>query len=186
MSDQGRRELEQADRLLAFADLLQRDQGDEEEPEELQTWVLFSVASQSYGLPATHVRELIRVGRMTRVPDAPASVRGVTNLRGAILPVVDLAQHLGVGRVEVADGSRIVILEVGPRLIGLLVDEVDRVASLAPSRFATAPPDRLPEAPGSALALYPRESEPSVLLLDAERLIRTEISRHDQAEGTDD
>ena len=174
MTDETTSGSEAPERLLAFADLLQRNRQEEEETEELQTWVLFDVSDRSYGLPVSHVRELVRVGRMTRVPGAPRSVLGVTNLRGWILPVVDLATQLGVGRVEIEDGSRILVLEVRNRLIGLLVDRVDQVASLAPSLFATAAADHLPESPGGVLALYPREAEASVLLLDAERIVRTE------------
>ncbi len=77
---------------------------------------------RQYAIPVTQVREVFRAERVTHVPGAPALVRGIVNVRGAVVTVLDLAELLGAGRAVTS--TSIVLLEHGSRLIGLAVDAV--------------------------------------------------------------
>jgi purine-binding chemotaxis protein CheW len=134
------------DGLLRFADTVDRDPATASAPAsagELHL-VTFALEKEEYGVPVVRVREVIRVGEITRVPQAPAHVRGVTNLRGRILPVVELRTRLGLAPATNTPRSRIVVVEVHDRVLGLLVDAVLQVAKV-PMEVVTPPPDEVPD-----------------------------------------
>jgi purine-binding chemotaxis protein CheW len=118
--------------LLAFADWVsagQRGRAAAEAVEE-RTYVAFQLDREEFGLPVESVREVLRVGEVTRVPQAPPHIRGVTNVRGSILPVVEIRTRIGLPPLDPGPRARIVVLEIGDRAIGLLVDRVTRVAKV--------------------------------------------------------
>jgi len=118
--------------LLAFADWVssgQKNRGAAEAEEE-RTFVAFVLDREEYGLPVESVREVLRVGEVTRVPQAPPHIRGVTNVRGSILPVVEIRTRIGLPPLDPGPEARVVVLEVGERALGLLVDRVARVAKV--------------------------------------------------------
>lgn len=130
------------DRIFAFADSLKQMQPEVKKTEEpLETWITFTLARETFALPITHVREILRVECITRVPHAPAPVRGVTNLRGRILPVVDLRTRIGLLGREVDGQSRIVVISASSRIIGLLVDGVEQVVRIPMNAVLPPPPD---------------------------------------------
>jgi purine-binding chemotaxis protein CheW len=94
--------------------------------------VAFAVAGRDYGVPVECVQEVVRVGAITRVPSAPRHARGVTNHRGRIIPVIDVATAVGAagGAVPGRD-ARLLAVEVGERVVGLLVDRTLAVVSVA-------------------------------------------------------
>ena len=96
---------------------------------------------EEFGIPVTQVREVIRVSEITRVPQAPPHVRGVANLRGRILAVVDLRSRLGLTPAEPTPRSRIVVVEVRERVLGLLVDAVSQVTKVPVASVVPAPDD---------------------------------------------
>jgi purine-binding chemotaxis protein CheW len=104
----------------------------------VQQLVVFSLGSEEYGLPITQVQEIIRYSRPRTIPSAPMSVRGVINLRGKIIPVVDLKSRLGLPPDEEAE-SKIVIIEAGSVTAGLVVDEVDEVITVDEEQLEQAP-----------------------------------------------
>ena len=95
----------------------------------MQQLVVFSLGSEEYGLPITTVQEIIRYTRPRTIPSAPPSVRGVINLRGKIIPVVDLKARLQLAGGD-AEESKIVIVEAGVVTAGLIVDDVDKVMTI--------------------------------------------------------
>jgi len=108
------------------------------EPPPMQQLVVFSLGSEEYGLPITTVQEIIRYARPRTIPSAPPSVRGVINLRGKIIPVVDLKSRLGLDGGD-AEESKIVIVEAGDVTAGLIVDEVDEVITIDEDTLEQAP-----------------------------------------------
>ncbi len=100
--------------------------------------VVFSLGSEEYGLPITAVQEIIRYSRPRTIPSAPSSVRGVINLRGRIIPVVDLKSRLCLHGGD-ADESKIVIIEAGDVTAGLIVDDVDEVITVDEDTLEQAP-----------------------------------------------
>ena len=89
--------------------------------------VILRVQGGDYAVPIHRVQEIVRVPEITRVPHAQAGVEGVINLRGRVLPVVDLAARLALGTTERARSARVVVVDGGSESIGLLVDGVSEV-----------------------------------------------------------
>jgi len=89
--------------------------------------VVFSLADESYGVDIATVHEIIRMQHITKVPRAPEFVEGVTNLRGRVIPVVDLRRRFGLPVTEHTTGTRIVVVEIGDQTIGMVVDGVSEV-----------------------------------------------------------
>src|ERR1700722_7117416 len=85
------------------------------------------VGRETFGLPIENVREIVRVPEITSVPNAPAYIEGVINLRGRILPIVNLRKRLGEKAFEPHKTNRIVVVELETRRIGLLVNSASEV-----------------------------------------------------------
>ena len=102
-------------------------------------FVTFFLEKEEYGLPISEVQEINRVTEVTRVPNAPEHVRGVINLRGKIVPVIELKKRLNLGATEIGKESRVVVVEYGPKLLGLMVDRVSQVLNLTNDQIEEAP-----------------------------------------------
>src|SRR5262245_21194837 len=100
----------------------------------LAQYLTFSVAEEEYGISVLSVREILEYGVVTRVPRAPAHIRGVINLRGRVVPLVDLAVRLGQPASPTTPRTCVVVVEVeieGERTVmGLIVDAVSQVVEL--------------------------------------------------------
>lgn len=140
-----------------------------------------TLGDERFALDVGVVREVLDFGDLTRIPRMPAHVRGVVNLRGAAVPVVDLRTRLGMGSVERTVHSRIVIVEVptppdaggGTSLVGALADAVREVIEI--DAVAVEPPPRMgTPVPADVLAGIFRHGGRHVLLLDADRLFDDE------------
>jgi purine-binding chemotaxis protein CheW len=174
-----------ASRLLEDADFLKawEDQGTGEEGgigrgtlEEEYQLVTFLVDREEFALPVDCVREIIREGRLTFVPKTPGYVRGVLNLRGTIVPVVDLRSVFGYeGRKDDLDG-RILICEGDTSILGLVVDGVKEVAKIGVSRVEDAPGIIGKGDAGSYVTKVAKFSEErNVMLLDPARVLNFEV-----------
>ena len=97
------------------------------EGEIIHHLVTFNLGKEEYGVDIGSVQEIIRAADITPVPGAPGHVRGVINLRGKIIPVVDLRKRFALPDVEEGDARRIVVVELGEKRIGMLVDSVSQV-----------------------------------------------------------
>ncbi|GFO53303.1 hypothetical protein GMSM_03100 [Geomonas sp. Red276] len=102
--------------------------------------VSFGLGNECYGVPIESVQEIIRAEGITHVPGAPSHVKGVINLRGRIIPVVDLRRRFLLPEGEASDAQRIMVVELGPKRIGMLVDSVSQVI-----RVPAALVEELPE-----------------------------------------
>lgn len=96
--------------------------------------VVLRIQNSEYALPIGRVQEIVRVPEITPLPEAPPGIEGLINLRGRVLPVVDLASRLGFGNVQHTRNARVVIVKGGGdqmHEVGLLVDSVSKVLRLA-------------------------------------------------------
>ncbi|HUP30969.1 MAG TPA: chemotaxis protein CheW [Usitatibacter sp.] len=98
----------------------------------------FRLASEEYALDILQVREIRACEQVTRIPDAPAFVKGVINLRGLIVPIVDLRLKFGHPAAFGA-GTVMIILNIAERLVGIVVDAVSDVVALLPSQIRPTP-----------------------------------------------
>jgi purine-binding chemotaxis protein CheW len=92
-----------------------------------QQLVVFELGAELYGVEIARVHEIIRLQTVTRVPRAPAFVEGVINLRGKVIPVVDLRRRFGLPSAEHTRSTRIVVVEIGDQVVGIVVDGVSEV-----------------------------------------------------------
>ena len=89
--------------------------------------VVFDLADEGYGVDISSVREIIRMQDITTVPRTPEFVEGVINLRGKVIPVVDLRKRFGFPESDVTKDTRIVVVDIGGQDIGVVVDSVTEV-----------------------------------------------------------
>jgi purine-binding chemotaxis protein CheW len=102
--------------------------------------VVFRLGKEEFGVPIESVQEIVRLPEdMTRVPKAPTAVEGVINLRGAVLPVLDLRRRLGLPPVERSEGQRIVVLLIAGVRTGFIVDSVAEVLKVPKTAIEAAP-----------------------------------------------
>ena len=107
-------------------------------------FLTFTLGQESYGLPVLHVREIIRICPITPVPNMPSHVRGVINLRGTVIAVLDLRAKFSMASVPAGERACIIVLQLGvasnrPTLIGIIVDAVEEVVQLGNSEIEPCP-----------------------------------------------
>lgn len=101
--------------------------------------VTFRVDNEEYGLDIMKVQEIIRIVESVKVPKAPPYVEGVVNLRGKIVPIIDLRKRMGKTVTPYSDSSRIIVVDTGGRLAGLVVDMVIDVIILSSDQTEPCP-----------------------------------------------
>jgi purine-binding chemotaxis protein CheW len=110
---------------------------------EASQYLTFAVADEEYAVPILRVREILAYEPLTRVPRAPQFISGVMNLRGTVIPVVDLRIKLGLEPTALTPRTCIIVIDVdgesGRTTMGLLSDEVNRVMDLAPDEIEPPP-----------------------------------------------
>lgn len=101
----------------------------------------FRVGAETFGVPITCVHEIVRVPEITNVPDSPAFVEGVINLRGKIVSVVDLRKRFGETQTKLNKKNRVIVVESEGKLVGLIVDAASEVLRIPHSEIE--PPPRI-------------------------------------------
>lgn len=104
-----------------------------------QELISFRIGEQEFCVDIMAVREIRGWTAATPLPQAPSYVRGVINLRGAVLPIVDLAARLGLGATEPSVRNVIIVVRIGTRLVGLLVDAVSEVLTATTDMIQPTP-----------------------------------------------
>lgn len=99
---------------------------------DLQQVVVFELAGETYALDILHVHEIIRIQPVTPVPGAADYIQGLINLRGRVVPVVDLGKRFGLRTRAMGDRSRIIVVQVSDDIVGVVVDAVSEVITVAP------------------------------------------------------
>jgi purine-binding chemotaxis protein CheW len=102
-------------------------------------FVTFSIGEEIYGVEVLHVQEIIGMTQITHVPNTISFMKGVINLRGAVVPVVDMRIKFGMNKKEYDSFTVIIIVEVKRRLIGMIVDTVSDVASIPVDSIQSTP-----------------------------------------------
>ncbi len=131
----------------------------------------FRIGRETYGVPITLVHEIVRLPEITPIPDAEDCVEGVINLRGKIIPVIDLRKRFGQKEVTATAKNRILVTEVDKRRIGLIVDSASEVLKIPPSDIET-PPTALQEAQANCVTGVAKLQGRLVILLELARLLQ--------------
>ena len=141
-------------------------------------FVMFKVGSADYVIPASSVLELESFSGATEVPGAPPYLRGILNVRGRVVPAIDLRIRFGLASVEPSIDTRVVVGQVGTRVVGLVVDSAREVVSLANDAFRP-PPQVIAEQTQGFVHSIAEAGKRLVMLLDFPKVIG-EDSTHAQ------
>ena len=102
-------------------------------------YLTFFLAQEEYGIEILKVREIIGMMDITPVPQTPAHIRGVVNLRGKVIPVVDLRSKFGMAPVEQTEETCIIVVQAAGMEMGMVVDKVSEVLDIAPADIEETP-----------------------------------------------
>ncbi|MCC6444584.1 MAG: chemotaxis protein CheW [Armatimonadetes bacterium] len=102
--------------------------------------VALEIAGEIYGVDISLIHGIIMMQEITRIPHAPAFVEGVTNLRGRVIPVLDLRKRFGLPEAERTKENRIVIVEISDEMMGMIVDGVSEVLRISADAIEPTPP----------------------------------------------
>jgi len=121
---------------------------DEDDEDTMQdVYLIFGCDDRDYGLEIKKVTEIVALQKITEVPDMPDFVRGVINLRGSVIPVLDVRMRFNMPVVKYHDRTCIIIAKLESTTIGLIVDAVREVAKILPDQME--PPPNISEGTGS-------------------------------------
>lgn len=107
--------------------------------EGLRQIVGFAIGDEEYGCDIREVNEIIQLVPITRMPRTPAFVEGVINLRGRIIPIIDLAKRLTLATGQHGKETRIIVAQIGAASVGLIVDSVSEVINVPESAIEATP-----------------------------------------------
>lgn len=141
---------------------------DAEQTREEQV-VIFTIANELFGVDVARVQEIRRVPDITHVPRALPFVEGVMNLRGAVIPVVDLCQRFGFPTSDRTRASRVVILDLAGQTVGVIVDAVSEVLRIPTDSIEPPTTAITPDGDGFVRGIA-RVQERLIMLLDLDRI----------------
>ena len=105
----------------------------------LDQLISFSIGDEDFGVDIQTVKEVIKYREITRLPKAPAFVKGIINLRGDVIPIIDLRERFGMDQKEYTNMTRIIVVEVEGRSIGTVVDSVSHVIRIESGQIEPPP-----------------------------------------------
>jgi len=113
--------------------------GEEDEDTLEGKYLTFPLGNEEYGLEIRHVTEIVGIQHITEMPDMPTYVKGVINLRGKVIPVMDVRMRFGLDPKQYDDHTCIVVVNIQSIAVGLVVDTVSEVISIAGNRIEPPP-----------------------------------------------
>ena len=137
-----------------------------------QQLVVFELANEHYGVDIAHVEGIIKMQAITAVPHAPYFVEGVTNLRGSVLPVIDLRKRFGLPTEETTKNSRIVVVAIDGLKVGMTVDAVSEVLRVPEEAIEPTPP-MVTTVDSAFITGIAKLDERLVILLDLSKVLTT-------------
>lgn len=147
-------------------------------------FVTFLVNDELFGVPMNSVREIIRMPSVVHVPMSPKSLEGLANLRGRVLPIIDLRRSFGFAEVEHSESTRVIITDVGA-LVGFVVDRVSSVVSVERDRIESG--ESISATVDTRLikgVIKTENNQQMIVLLDLERVLAQEFAALTRAQST--
>jgi len=135
-----------------------------------QQLVVFDLADEGYGVDISAVREIIRLQEITHVPRTPEFVEGVINLRGKVIPVIDLRKRFGLAVEAESQDNRIVVVDIGDQDIGVVVDAVTEVLRI-PTDSVEPPASVITTADSDYLLGIAKLDSRLIILLDLQKVL---------------
>jgi purine-binding chemotaxis protein CheW len=146
------------------------DAGEKDPASDLVQFISFTIGGDHYGVDIIAVREIKGWSEITRLPEQPDYMRGVLNLRGAIVPVVDLRCRFGQGMTEPTPLHVLIVVLIGEQLVGLLADTVSDIVAVDPAGIKPVPRVTHHEGAG-ILSGIATVDEKMITLIDLDRLL---------------
>jgi len=147
--------------------------------DELLQLVSFKIGTEEFGVDILKVQEINRMLEVTRVPNAPEYVDGVINLRGKVIPIINLRRRFGMERKERGKDTRIVVVELKGRVVGFVVDAVSEVLRI-PKSVTEPPPPLVAGVEAEYITAVGKLEDRLLILLDLEKVLSTE-EKHELA-----
>ncbi len=147
---------------------------DENEDTQANKYLFFRIAKESYGIGIRHVIEIIELQTISAVPDMPSYVIGVINLRGKVIPIVNLRLRFGMEIREYDDRTCIVVAEIEKILIGFVVDTVEEVLEISENNIAPAPRFKTVSGKERYISGLGKVGDLVKILLDVEKMVKDE------------
>jgi purine-binding chemotaxis protein CheW len=138
--------------------------------DELLQLVSFKIGDEEFGVEILKVQEINRMLDVTRVPNAPEYVDGVINLRGKVIPIIDLRRRLGMERKEHDKNTRIVVVELSGKVVGFVVDAVSEVLRI-PKSVTEPPPPIVSGIEAAYITSVGKLEDRLLILLDLEKVL---------------
>lgn len=138
--------------------------------EELLQLVSFNIGEEEFGVDILKVQEINRMPEVTQVPNAPEYVDGVINLRGKVIPVIDLRRRFGIERREHDKNTRIVVVDLNGTVVGFVVDAVKEVLRI-PRSVMEPPPSLTTDVNADYITGVGKLDDRLLILLDLERVL---------------
>jgi len=135
--------------------------------------VVFGLLNEEYGLEITDVQEIVRFQEITKIPDAPVFIKGILNLRGKVIPIIDLKRRFYQMDSTVTESTRILVVKVGDKTIGIIADEVSEVLRV-PEEAIEPTPSLLDEFNQSGIVGVGKLENRLLILLNLEKTLSTE------------
>lgn len=140
---------------------------------ELLQLVTFSIGEEEFGVDILKVQEIIRTMEITRVPRAPEFVEGVINLRGKVIPIIDLRRRFGLMSRDHDKHTRIIVIEINQMIVGFVVDSVSEVLRI-PANTVEPPPPVVAGLESEYINGVGKLEDRLLILLDLDRLLSGE------------
>ncbi len=148
---------------------------------QLLQLVTFKIANEEFGVDVLHLQEIIRMMKIIRVPKTPPFVKGVINLRGKIIPVIDLREKFKLKDRNTDKYSRIIVTEAEHQILGFLVDSVSEVLRI-PSEKVEPPPSYIAGINSAYIRGVIKMENRFLILLDLTKIVIKERTNIDQNE----
>ena len=133
----------------------------------------FWIGKEMFGVSIALVHEIVRVPEVTAVPEAPEYVEGVINLRGRIVPVVDLRKRFGEKLITSNKKNRILVTEVDKRIVGVIVDATSEVLKLKEGQVEPPPADLVQDGETTYITGIARIDSRLIILVDLKKILST-------------
>ena len=146
---------------------------DDDEDTQKDKYLTFTVGKEDYGIEISHVTEIIGIQKITDVPDMPSYIKGVINLRGKVIPVMDVRLRFRMPEREYDDRTCTVVVSVNATPVGLVVDTVKEVVDI-PENQIELPPEVAESSTQRYIKGLGKIGEDVKILLDVEKLVRNE------------
>lgn len=135
--------------------------------------VSFKIGNEEFGVDILKVQEIIKIITITNIPNSPSFVEGVINLRGKVIPIIDLRNRLGFEKIAHTKNTRIIVVELSGNTVGFVVDEVSEVLRISKS-ITEAPPELVTSINSEYITAVGKLEDRILILLDLDKVLNTD------------